>query len=123
MDRNTLGAQIKQAIGAHGMWKTRLVGAIETGKSDIPAATARLDDHCPFGKWLLGTLPLEVMRSPKFRVVKELHAKFHVVAADTLAMALAGRRVEAERALGADGAFTQASAALTREMMAWMQEK
>jgi len=38
--------QIKKAIGAHGLWKTRLAAAIDVGKSEFTVDTVRKDNAC-----------------------------------------------------------------------------
>ena len=39
-------------IGAHGMWKQRLIDAIRTGESQWTPEIVCQDDQCDFGKWL-----------------------------------------------------------------------
>lgn len=115
--------QIQRAIGVHGLWKTRLRGTIESGKSDIDPATAARDDACDFGRWLHDpALPDPIRRSPRYARVKDLHARFHTCACTVLRKALAADRAGAEAELRPEGAFSAASAELTREMMAWLQE-
>lgn len=113
--------EINAAIAAHSQWKVRLKGAIDTGKLDVPIGTIRVDDQCAFGKWLHGdTLPAEVKASPHYAKVRELHARFHQVAAAVAEAALAGRKAEAEASMGITGEYGRASADLTRAMMDWL---
>lgn len=113
--------EINAAIAAHSQWKVRLKGAIDTGKLDVPIGTIRVDDQCAFGKWLHGdTLPAEVKASPHYAKVRELHARFHQVAAAVAEAALAGRKAEAEASMGITGEYGRASAELTRAMMDWL---
>ena len=44
--------EITKAIGAHGMWKTRLRMAVESGKVDYNIAEVQRDNCCEFGRWL-----------------------------------------------------------------------
>ena len=68
--------EIDKAIGAHGMWKTRLKQAIETGKSEVSVETIRQDNQCNFGKWLYGsTLSAADKSSAQYKTVRELHAE------------------------------------------------
>ena len=54
--------------------------------------------------------------------MKTAHASFHKEAAHVLELGLAGKKPEAEAALGFKGKFVELSAALTSEMMAWKRE-
>jgi hypothetical protein len=42
--------EITKAIGADGMWKTRLTQAIKIGKVEVTVETVRLDNQYAFGK-------------------------------------------------------------------------
>jgi chemoreceptor zinc-binding protein len=121
MDTN-LDTQITKAVAAHAKWKRRLRDAIDTGTSDIDTSTAGRDNVCEFGKWLHGDVPVSQKASPHYTACVTLHAQFHKAAADVLALALRGKKDEAEELLKASGSpFNHASAALTHEMMAWKQ--
>ena len=66
--------QIEKAIAAHGAWKERLEGAIETGKIDIPVETIKVDNQCEFGKWLYGEgAAVAADHADRYAKVKELH--------------------------------------------------
>jgi methyl-accepting chemotaxis protein len=111
--------EISAAIGAHGMWKTRLRAAIASGTSEFSAAQIGVDNGCVFGKWIHAVSDAQVKRSNGYRTCLKLHREFHAMAARVLALALAGRKAEAERAMAAGGEYTAASSALTRAMMEW----
>jgi len=112
--------EIEKAIGAHGMWKARLKAAIDTGKSEMPVETIRVDNQCEFGKWLYGaTLSAQDKTSPHYSKVKELHAQFHKTAARVAALALSGKKAEAEKMIASGGEYAEASAKLTGAMMEW----
>jgi len=91
-----------------------------TGRGRMPAAEARRDDLCDFGRWLdrLGELP-EV---PQVEPVRDLHRRFHQEAGAVLDLALAGKRGEATRALGPGSRFDEASVRLTAALQAWVGE-
>jgi hypothetical protein len=111
---------IDQAVGAHGIWKSRLRTTIARGTSEIPVSTIRADDQCVFGKWLFGQQLSEADRATaNYRTVLDLHAKFHETAARVVELALAGNKEEAEALL--NGEFTDASFLLTSAMMDWKQ--
>lgn len=109
---------ISKGIGAHGMWKQRLVSAIKTGQSEWTPAVVCQDNQCEFGKWLYGCSTQE-KTSQHFNEVKSLHAKFHKEAADVLTMALAKKQGEASKAIDPGSKYHTISTQLTKEMMAW----
>lgn len=112
--------EINKAIGAHGMWKQRLKAAIDASSSDVTVAQAGADNVCPFGTWFYG-LPAAERGEPNAAAVRTLHAQFHTEAAAVLKLALAGRKPEAEKALGTGGAFASKSSELTSAMMRWQR--
>ncbi|MGE0592319.1 MAG: CZB domain-containing protein [Vicinamibacterales bacterium] len=112
--------EIEKAIGAHGMWKSRLLQMVETGTADTTAAAIRVDNQCVFGKWLYGSTLTAVDRTgAHYTTVKDLHAQFHVTAAKVAEHALAGRKAEAEKMLAMGGEYAEVSSKLTSAMMAW----
>jgi purine-binding chemotaxis protein CheW len=114
-----LAEAISTAIAAHGKWKTRLKGAIESGTLDVPVATVRVDNGCPFGKWLYGEIGAEDKTSPHYEKVRELHARFHQAAARVAEFALAGKKAEATAQLAMGGDFADVSARLTAALLDW----
>lgn len=106
------------AIGAHGLWKSRLKVAIETGQCDVVANDARRNDVCAFGKWLLSSND----QGSRFRKVDALHRQFHSAVGRVLDLALTGRKDTALTLMNTDGEYARISLALTREMMEWKRE-
>jgi len=111
---------LDRAIAAHAKWKYRLMEAIDTGKSQWRVDDVRTDSACEFGKWL-GALPLSERLSEHSKKVRALHAEFHVLAADVLELALAGRKAEATAAMALRSRFATASSNLTMAVMAWKE--
>ena len=112
--------EIKKAIGAHGRWKGRLTLAIETGKSEFTPDKVSADRHCDFGQWLYGpTIPGAEKAGEHYKAVQKLHAEFHKIAGDVLSLALAGKKDEARKLMGAKSRYLAVSAALTGAMMKW----
>ncbi len=118
---SALHDQIQTAIGAHGLWKTRLQQAIQTGASEFQVSAVRLDNQCPFGKWLYGGIEPSTRSSSHYEKVRALHARFHVEAANVLGLALGDKKAEATAAMSAGSPYAHVSAELTRAMMAWLQ--
>ena len=109
---------ITKGIGAHGLWKQRLVDAINSGKSQWTPEGVCQDNQCDFGKWLYSLGPTD-RQSPHCEKVRDLHAQFHKAAANVLTLALSGKTQEATNAISDNSAYRTLSASLTKEMMAW----
>jgi len=118
----SLKEEITKAIGAHGMWKTRLKTAIATGKTDANVTEVGQDNECAFGQWLCGsTIDAAMKSSDEFKEVQKLHAEFHKVAAQVLQLGLQGKKAEADHMMAQGGVFTDLSGRLTAAMMRWQQ--
>ena len=113
---------ITKGIGAHGMWKQRLLDAIKTGQSEWTPAIVCKDNQCEFGKWLYSCSSQE-QSSSHYNSVKDLHANFHQSASKVLELALKGNKIEAEAAIGVGSEYMTASGALTKEMMSWKTDE
>ncbi|MHC4990429.1 MAG: CZB domain-containing protein [Planctomycetota bacterium] len=113
--------QITHAIASHAEWKYHLRQAIKTGESMWTVPTVRLDDQCEFGRWLR-SLPPEDRAGTHWKQVSDRHRAFHLAAAKVLALALEGRRREAEDAIAPTSEFADVSKRLTLAMMAWQKE-
>ena len=111
-------ASLDHAIAAHAKWKFRLREAIKTGQSEWTVENVRPDDVCDFGKWL-NALSLADRMMKEWREVKTLHAKFHVAAAEVLALAIAGHKSEADTSMATGGAFADVSSKLVRTITEW----
>jgi hypothetical protein len=110
---------IAKFIGQHGIWKSHLRQAIDSGKSSHDVANVRREDRCEFGKWLK-ELPVDDRNSKHFRTVSSLHSEFHQAAAKVLELASSGKKAEAEKALASGGSYASVSSKLTQEMTSWM---
>ena len=119
-----LQPQIDAAIGAHGLWKSRLRAAATTGTSEFSPNQIRDDHRCAFGSWLFGAeIAPEIKRSKHYQACVELHRQFHNSAAEVLALALAGKKREADAAMGDGSVFKRLSNELTRAMMLWKTDR
>lgn len=116
----SLHDEITKAIGAHGMWKTRLINAIEHGKSEFSVDQVAKDNACDFGKWLYGaSVPADAKKKAEYETCRHLHADFHKAAADVLRLALSGNKAKAHDALNGSSKFATISSNLTHAMMKW----
>lgn len=116
-----LSDEINAAVGAHGLWKSRLKQAIETGQSEFTVNEVCRDDRCAFGKWLYSPdLAAEVKHSGHYGRCLGLHADFHREAAKVLSMALAGNKAGALQSMGLTGEFAGISMQLTKAMREWL---
>lgn len=112
--------EITKYIGQHSAWKARLREAIDKGSHEWKVGDVRRDDQCEFGKWLR-TLPPSARSNEHCQNVEKLHATFHQEAAGVLELVDAGKKTQADEAMGLKGAFTAASTKLTQEMTQWKQ--
>lgn len=115
----TFADQVQGAVSAHGMWKARLRQAIESGKSDFKVEVVRQDNQCDFGKWLYGEAKRDHGQEPQYEKVRALHAEFHAEAARVLGAAVAGKKAEAEAAMGIGGKFSHTSSSLITALVLW----
>jgi methionyl-tRNA formyltransferase len=114
----TTDISIKKAIGAHGLWKSRLNQAIATGNSEFSVSAVTVDNGCDFGKWLYSLNGAEAT-STEYLKVKTLHAEFHRSAAEVLKLAIEGHPEQAQSAMASNSPFAKVSAELTTTMMRW----
>lgn len=112
--------EIRQAIGSHSLWKSRLVRAIERGASDIHVEDLKRDDLCEFGKWLASpSIPTEMKEKSWYLECVRCHAEFHRVAAEVLMLAHDGQQEKANTAVDVKGTFSVASSRLIGAMLRW----
>jgi chemoreceptor zinc-binding protein len=112
--------EIRKAIGVHGVWKTRLMNAIEAGKSEFVPDQVCKDNVCEFGKWLYGTtIPPDIKKSAEFETCRRLHADFHLAAADVLRLAVSGKKAQALAAIAPATKYANVSSDLTRTLSKW----
>lgn len=119
MSNAVLQQQINSAVSAHGQWKARLATAIKEGKSDFTPSVVRMDNQCPFGKWMYGEIDPASKSSPNYTKVKALHATFHEEAAKVLALAVSGKATEASALMVPGSDFAKASSAITVALGEW----
>lgn len=110
--------QIDKAIAAHGMWKQRLLKAINTGHSEYTPENIDPDDRCEFGKWLY-SLSEKEKASVDWNQVRSNHAEFHHQAAAVLRLALDGKPEAARQKVEQGGSYDNTSSKLTSAMMTW----
>jgi methyl-accepting chemotaxis protein len=116
----SINEQITAAIGAHGLWKSRLRAAIAKGASDVPLETVRNDHVCSFGKWLYGPeIEAATKTSAHYKTCAEIHHRFHVAAAGVISLVISGNNQEASRAMEGACEFDKVSRELTRALLAW----
>jgi len=112
---------IKQAVGAHGIWKSRLRTAIQTGKLDMPVEQIASESTCDFGKWLLSPEMSSELSKSNVQNVRKLHAQFHRIAGRAAEFALSGKRTEAENLIADGGEYVKVSTELTLALKAWRE--
>jgi len=122
MDQAELVRQIDDALAAHNAMKRTLIFAINLNELDKSPAELGRDDHCAFGRWLLGhSIDAEMKTHKPYQVIKRLHAEFHQTAEQVARLATAGRRDEAFALL--DGDYRKKSDTLSRALNKWRAEQ
>ena len=115
-------SQVSNALAAHKKWKDRLKQAIHTGRTEFQLEVVKTDDQCDFGRWLYHDVPQEIRQTPTYKTVVQLHADFHLETARVLEMALKGRTVEAERAIGTGSEWSNISFKLSSKLLSWQND-
>lgn len=115
-----IAAQIKSAIGVHGLWKQRINAAIQTGSSEWDPAKVAPKNLCDFGQWL-DTVPASE-RGEHFNKVAAIHADFHKEAARVLQLAITGKTDAATEAASRTSEYGKLTGNLTTAMMAWLKD-
>lgn len=110
-----LKEEISHAIAAHASWKAKFKDFM-AGKLELDAHVVRQNNQCQFGKWLEGEGKTSLDKAD-YEDIHRLHTEFHKIAADVIVKKKKGHVQGAEADLGFTGAFTKASAVLTRRMM------
>jgi hypothetical protein len=102
-----------RALAQHVTWKVRLRNAIDRGECDRTPEQLRADDLCEFGMWLRSPdFPPALNGNSRYALVVELHAAFHIAAADVLRLALSGDKQAAEDAMATGSDYSLTSAQL-----------
>lgn len=114
----THAEEIKKAIAAHGLWKSRLRQAIDSGRSQWSVEEIAAEDQCELGRWLKIVEPT-AEDAERIEHIRTLHGKFHREAAQVLQLAHGGQRSVANLAMAAGSPFDRLTSELTRELMLW----
>lgn len=93
-----------QAIRAHANWKTRLRNYIQNPDRSLSASEVARDDVCDLGRWILGHGQSHATL-PAFPILKATHTEFHRAAAEIVARANVGERVDDAVTFGATSPF------------------
>ncbi len=121
MDKAVLETELRNALGAHGIWKLKLRTALNTGSCDSDPATVARDDCCAFGKWLYGDgFDDQTKDGMPYKVVTRLHAEFHKTAAKVIERVKSGQMEAAHETLNGD--FALQSKKLTLAIAKWRGE-
>ena len=72
--RADLVQQVQKALQAHNTWKAQLAASMGSGASGFDPDKTRLDNQCPLGQWLAGSLDPALTKGPHLDKVKKLHA-------------------------------------------------
>ncbi|MBK9308601.1 MAG: CZB domain-containing protein [Nitrospira sp.] len=118
---SNIAEQIDKAVGAHGLWKTKLRQNI-AGTLSLNPADVSVDNRCEFGKWLYGLSGSSAASDPHYKEVLDLHKAFHKAAAEVVTKVQVGDKAGAEASVGLHGEYTAASSRLTAKMVEWKRK-
>ena len=94
---------IMDAINAHVRWKVRLDRCLNgTSEETLDPKVICRDDQCVLGKWIHGTAPKHFNGDEYLNILREHHAKFHVLAASVVERIQANDKAAAEKILFGD---------------------
>lgn len=113
--------EIKKAIASHGLWKSRLRQAIDSGRSQWSVEEIAAEGDCELGRWLQAAEPTGE-GAERVERIRALHRKFHREAAQVLQLAHGGQRSVANMAMAAGSPFDRLTSELTRELLLWSSE-
>jgi len=91
------GLDMKAVLDAHTAWTKRLEDVL-SGKSEehLELATVASDCECTLGKWIHGPAKRTMSDSPDYEELLQVHADFHLNAAEVLKDFLHGQVHSAE---------------------------
>ena len=112
----TIINEIDAAIASHGLWKLRLLQAIEEATSEFEVEFVRSCHHCDFGKWL-DSQRIALSKSAFYEEVYELHKQVHITTADIMELAIGKNKYKARELL--EGDFAKVSNALVHKLIDW----
>ncbi len=106
---------IMAAINAHLKWKVRLDKYVNgTSDEQLDPQLICMDDQCVLGKWIHGPAKEYFMDDPKFKILLEDHAKFHMVAAQVVNLVLQDNVANAHSVLR--GSYLKASRQVVKDL-------
>ena len=111
---------INDAIGSHLAWTGAFKKAIESQSITEAVKFSGYDDMCTFGKWLY-SLGDEVKRRPAYRLVKDLHYRFHTEAGEIVRLMKNGEFNDARTYLS--GEYAVISDRLVQALRDWQREE
>ncbi|MBS1797847.1 MAG: CZB domain-containing protein [Acidobacteria bacterium] len=103
-------------IIAHTTWKVKIQNSINSGERIDPGTISK-DNNCELGKWIYGE-GAKYGSLPEFQMLKQKHAQFHLIAAETIRKVAGLPKSEALKLLGLGTAYSQASSCCTNAISA-----
>ena len=94
------GLDMKAALDAHEKWYHRLEEMLNGTSDEKPeVATVACDDKCVLGQWIYAQGANHFGEHKEYNDLRDIHAEFHLTAADVLKNVLKGENVEARSGL------------------------
>ena len=118
---NNIIERIDAALASHEFRKGWLSSVIESGSSEWGPETVKADNQCDLGRWLYACSARE-KAMPRYDVIKQMHAQFHIEAGRILDIALRGDRDNAIAEMAKGRPYAEISASLMNELRSWKVE-
>jgi methyl-accepting chemotaxis protein len=107
-------------IGTHVLWKKRLIALLDgTSQETLEPAAIGVDNKCALGKWIYGE-GHSYSDAASYDIVRTMHADFHRMAANVVALYQLGKNDEAEHLLHQD--YSRLSEKLKHKILALSHE-
>lgn len=100
------------AIVAHSKWKDRIRKSLAGGERLDPKMVG-LDNQCDLGKWI-ESAGLSERGLPEFSKLREVHTRFHKVAAETITKAAGVSKEEGDKLVTGASTYGVASSECIR---------
>ncbi len=95
-----LGLSLYEVIDAHAHWYRHLLECAQRGSHrELSPETARAENHCRLGAWMVSAAGTRFADLAEFESVRTQHGRFHQIAGDIVLHIRDGNQEEAERLL------------------------
>ncbi len=105
-----------EAAISHLKWKDTLLDHLSKRNESLNAFEVSFDDRCVLGQWIQGE-GSKYSSNADYAILRTQHTRFHKAVGDVVRGVSLGLKVKAEKVLGTDGEFGEASVAVVTALM------